>query len=153
MDGVGTGEIHSKVEYAAPDRFHITYLGGTGGGMEMIMIGKQMYMKAGGKWMKSPVNTGESIPNLRDSFTEDGLKSLNDVKFVGEDTVDGKPAYVYSYKSATPKGEYPFTSKIWVGKSSGLPLKIDVTYDNGALKQMTVNYDTETPVTIDAPIG
>ena len=51
----------------------------------------------------------------------------------------------------TPKGGYPFTSKIWVGKDSGLPMRIVVEYQNGVLKTMTVNYDTETPVTIEAP--
>lgn len=152
MDGTGTTALQSKVEYVAPDRFHISYLGGTGAGMEMIMIGKQTYMKSGGNWIKSPVALGESIPNLRDSFTEEGLKTLDEAKFEGEDTVDGKPALVYSYKNVTPKGGYPFHSKIWVGKSSGLPMKIEVNYENGTLKQMTINYDTETPVTIEPPV-
>jgi hypothetical protein len=93
------------------------------------------------------------IPTLRDSFTEEGLKTLSDVKFDGDDTIDGKPALVYSYKNVTPVGNYPFTSKIWVGKDSGLPMKIFVEYSNGMLKEMTVNYDTESPVTIEAPIN
>lgn len=151
MDGTGTNEIHSKVEYAAPDRFHVTYLGGTAGGMELIMIGKQMYMKAAGKWSRSPIKMGDTMPNLRDAFSEEGLKSLNDVKFIGEDSVDGKPAYLYSYRNVTVKGDYPFTSKIWVGRSSGLPMKVEVEYENGTLKQMTIIYDTDTPVTIEAP--
>ena len=152
MDGTGTSEMHSKVEYVAPDRFHVSYLGGTGAGMEMIMIGKQTYMKSGGNWIKSPVALGESIPTLRDSFTDEGLKTLDDAKFEGDDTVDGKPALVYSYKNVTPKGSYPFHSKIWVAKSTGLPMKIEVNYENGTLKQMTINYDTETPVTIEPPV-
>ncbi|MEP6944376.1 MAG: hypothetical protein ABJA02_00545 [Acidobacteriota bacterium] len=154
MDGTGTNAIHSKVEYAAPDRFHISYLGGTGAGMEMIMIGKQTYMKnaGSGNWNKSPVNLGESIPSLRDSFTDEGLKTLDDAKFDGDDTIDGKPALVYSYKNVTPKGGFPFHSKIWIGKNTGLPMKIEVNYENGTLKQMTINYDTDSPVTIEAPV-
>lgn len=152
MDGTGTNELHYKVEYAAPDKFHIAYLGGTGAGMEMIIIGKQTYMKTGGSWNKAPVNIGESIPNLRDSFTEEGLKTLDEAKFEGDDTVDGKPALIYSYKNVTPKGGFPFHSKIWVGKNSGLPMKIEVNYENGTLKQMTINYDTDSPVTIEAPV-
>src|SRR3982750_20192 len=54
MDGMGQTEIKSQVDYAAPDRYHIMYLGGTGAGMEMIIIGKDFYMKTAGKWMKSP---------------------------------------------------------------------------------------------------
>lgn len=150
MEGVGQTEIKSQVAFAAPDRYHVKYLGGTGSGMEMIWIGNEMYMNANGKWTKMPMSN-TSIPTLRDSFTEEGLKTLTDVKFEGEDTVDGKPAMVYSYKNTTPVGNYPFTSKIWVGEDTGLPIKIFVEYTNGTLKHMTVNYDTETPVNIEPP--
>ena len=153
MEATGKNELRMQVDYAAPDKFRILYLGGTAAGMEMIMIGKQTYMKNDGKWSKMPVNLGGSIPNLRDSFTEEGLKTLTDVKFDGDDTVDGKPALVYSYKNTTPKGDYPFTSKIWIGKDSGIPMKIAVDYAEGALKTMNVVYDTETPVEIEPPIN
>lgn len=152
MEGQGQTEIKSQVDYVAPDRYHIMYLGGTGAGMEMIMIGNQSYMKAGGKWSKMP-GDAKSIPTLRDSFTEEGLKTLSDVKFEGDDSIDGKPAVLYSYKNVTPVGNYPFSSKIWIGKETGLPMKIYVEYTNGMLKNMTVNYDTESPVTIEAPIN
>jgi hypothetical protein len=153
MEGMGQTEIKSQVDYVAPDRYHIMYLGGTGAGMEMIMIGNQSFMKTGGKWSKMPGNSNGSIPTLRDSFTDEGLKTLSDVKFDGEDTVDGKPAYAYSYKNVTPVGNYPFSSKIFIGRETGLPMKIVVDYSNGVLKQMTVNYDTESPVKIEAPIN
>jgi hypothetical protein len=152
MEGQGQSEIKSQVDYVAPDRYHVTYLGGTGAGMEMIMMGNQTYMKVAGKWTKMPGNA-KAIPTLRDSFTEEGLKTLSDVKFEGDDSVDGKPALLYSYKNVTPVGNYPFSSKIWIGKDTGLPMKIYVEYSNGMLKNMTVNYDTESPVTIEAPIN
>ena len=152
MDGAGQTEIKSQVEYAAPDKFHIKYLGGTGAGMEIIYIGKDGYMKAGDKWTKMP-STGQSIPNLRDSFTEEGLKTLSDVKFEGEDKVDGKSASAYSYKNVTPSGAFPFTSKIWISNDTGVPMKIHVEYTNNqALKYMDVTYDTEAKVTIEPPI-
>src|SRR3982751_5017153 len=53
MEGMGQTEIKSQVDYVAPDRYHITYLGGTGAGMEMIRIGDRSYMKMGGKWSKT----------------------------------------------------------------------------------------------------
>jgi outer membrane lipoprotein-sorting protein len=153
MEGMGQTEIKSQVDFQAPDKFRIKYLGGTGAGMEMIVVGSDMFMKNPGsaKWSKMPGNGGASIPNLRDSFTEEGLKSLTDVKFEGEETLNGKDAMVYSYKNVTPKGSYPFSSKFYVDKSSGVPMRIIVEYTNGVLKTMTVDYDTETPVTIDAP--
>lgn len=152
MDGMGQSEIKSQVDYVAPDRYHISYLGGTGAGMEMIMIGNQSFMKTnGGKWNKFPGGANSAIPTLRDSFTEEGLKSLSETKYEGEDTIDGKAALVYTYKNVTPKGDYPFTSKMWVSTQSGLPMRIVVNYENGVLKQMTINYDTESKVTIEAP--
>lgn len=152
MEGFGQMEIRQQVDFVAPDRFHVTYLAGAAPGMEIIMIGNQSYMKTGGKWSKMPGGNNSSTPNLRDSFTEEGLKTLSDVKFDGEDTLHGKPALVYTYKNVTPVGQYPFSSKMWVGAQSGVPIKIVVDYTNGVLKQMTVNYDTESPVTIEAPI-
>lgn len=152
MDGAGQSEIKSQVKYSAPDKFHVKNLGGAGAGMEIIYIGKDGYMKAGDKWSKMP-NTGQSIPTLRDSFTEEGLKTLSDVKFEGEEKVDGKSASVYSFKNVTPVGSYPFTSKIWISNDTGLPMKIHVEYTNNqALKYMDVTYDTQTPVSIEAPI-
>ncbi|CAN5579964.1 hypothetical protein BH10ACI2_BH10ACI2_24550 [soil metagenome] len=152
MEGMGQTEIRSQVDYVAPDRYHISYLGGTGAGMEMIMISNDMYTKMGGKWNKSPGNAS-AIPTLRDSFTDEGLKTLSETKFEGEETVDGKPAFVYSYKNVTPKGDFGFNCKMWVGKQTGLPIKIYATYDNGMLKNMTVNYDTESKVTIEPPVN
>lgn len=151
-EGMGQTEIKSQIDYVSPDRYHVSYLAGTGAGMEMIMIGGQSYMKpAGGSWSKMP-GDAKSVPNLRDSFTDEGLKTLSDVKFEGDETLDGKPAMVYSYKNVTPVGNYPFTSKSWISKATGLPMKIYVEYSNGMLKNMTVTYDTESPVTIEAPI-
>ena len=150
MEGVGQTEIKSQVEYTAPDRYHVKYLGGTGAGMELTWIGNDAYMNANGKWTKMP-SSNSPIPTLRDSFTEEGLRTLTDVKFDGEETVDGKPAMAYSYKNVTPVGNYPFTSKIWIGQDTGVPMKVYVEYTNGALKNMTVNYDTESKVTIEPP--
>jgi outer membrane lipoprotein-sorting protein len=152
MEGKGDTELKSQVAYSAPDRFHVKYTGGTGAGMEMIWIGKDSYMNMNGKWTKMPASD-TSIPTLRDSFTEEGLKTLSDVTFEGEDSVNGKSALVYGYKNVTPQGNYPFTSKIWVNQDTGVPMKIYVEYTNGALKNMTVNYDTESKVTIESPIG
>jgi outer membrane lipoprotein-sorting protein len=153
MEGEGTTPIMSQVEYAAPDRFHVSYLGGTGAGTELIYVGDESFMKSGGgKWTKMPGGGANPMTTLRASFTEEGLKTLTDVKFEGEDTVDGKPALVYSYKNVTPVGASPFTAKMWVSKSTGVPMKIYAEYSNGVLKNMTVNYDTDSPVNIEAPI-
>lgn len=152
MDGTGPNEIHMKLEYVAPDKYHVSHTGGPVAGSETVIIGKDSFLKMNGKWMKFPGNLGDSIKTMRDQFTEEGLKRLNDVKFLGDDSVDGKPAYAYSYKSNTPVDNTAFTSKVWVVKATGLPAKIEVNYESGKMKTMTVNYDTDTPVSIEPPI-
>lgn len=149
MEGMGITEIKTQVEYLAPDRFRIKNLLSE---MEMIYIGKDLFIKSGDKWTKAP-GSGQSVPNLRDSFTEEGLKTLSDVKYEGEETVNGVATSVYSYKNVTPVGDFPFTSKIWIRGDTGVPLKIFVEYTNNqALKHMTVNYDTDAKITIEPPI-
>lgn len=148
MEGLGPTEIKTRVQYSAPDKFHITNLVS---GLEMIYIGKDLYVKSGGKWTKAP-GSGQTIPNLRDSFTEEGLKTLNDVKYEGDEDVDGATASVYSYKNVTPVGDFPFTSKIWIRNSTGIPMKVYVEYSSGPLQNMTVSYDTKSPVSIEPPM-
>jgi hypothetical protein len=95
MEGTGEMAIKSQVAYLAPDRFHVKYLGGTGAGMELIYVGSKSYIKpAGGNWSVQP-GDAKTIPNLRDSFTEEGLRTMSNEKFEGNDMVDGKPALVY----------------------------------------------------------
>ena len=155
LSGNGGSDMRMRLEYQAPDRFHVFDLGNREQGTsEFIIIGREMYMKVGDRWQKMPATTERSVPNLRNLFNEEGLKSLQDVKYNGPDTVDGMPMYVYSYRNSVTSANapYPFTSKIWVGAADGLPHKIEVTYEQGQLRSMTVVYDLETPVSVEAPV-
>lgn len=154
MDGTGANmTIKQQVDFAAPDRYHVKYEAGAAPGMEIITIGDQSWMKsnAGGSWTKMPGGPNASTPNLRSSFTDEGLKSLSGVQAAGEETLDGKSARVYTYKNVTPVGNYEFNSKMWVAADTGIPLQVVTDYTNGVLKQMTVKYDTTTPVSIEPP--
>ena len=153
MQGSGSqGDLKYQLEYSQPDKYHMTYQGGPGSGMEMIAIGTNMYTKMGGKWMKSP-GDAKAIGSSRDAFSDEGLKTLSSVTFDGNDTIDGRSAQVYRYKNVTPMGGYGYSCKMWVSAEKGLPIKLECDYDNGVLKQMTVTYDLETPVTIEPPIN
>ena len=139
-----------QVEYVAPDRYHVVYRDNAGAETEMIMAGDDAYVKEGDSWKEIPGDTNPT-PTLRNSFTEEALKSISDVKFEGEESVNGKPALVYSYKLVTVVGNFPVNQKIWVSKSSGLPMKCYVEYSNGQIKTLTTTFDTESPVTIELP--
>ena len=152
MQGSGSqGDLKYQLEYSQPDKYHMTYQGGPGSGVEMIAIGSNMYTKMGGKWMKSP-GDAKAIGSSRDAFSDEGLKTLSSVTFDGNDTIDGRSAQVYRYKNVTPMGGYGYGCKMWVSAEKGLPIKLECDYDNGVLKQMTVTYDLETPVTIEPPM-
>lgn len=156
MNGqAAAGTMTMTLEFQAPDRFHMIGVDpSTQHQTEMIMIGKDMYLQTGGRWMKMPNATGASMPNLRQYFDEKGLSTLQDVKYDGDETLDGAPMHTYSYHNSQTNANmpFPFNSKIWVGSSDGLPHKIEVTYENGQLKSMTINYDFEKPVDIKPPV-
>ncbi len=147
MDLTGDTPMHVEIEYLSPDRYHMKY----SDSMEMIAIGKETYMKIAGKWKKSPANLGQTVSKMRDSFNEEGMKLLKDVEFVGEDMTDGKNAFVYSYKGNLEKDSTTYTSKLWIGKDDGLPLKIAINYSDGGLKQMTTTYAYDPNIKIEAP--
>jgi hypothetical protein len=88
---------------------------------------------------------------MLNSFTEEALQSISDVKFLGEESVNGLPALVYSCKLVTVVGNFPVTQKIWVSKSSGVPMKCYVEYSHGPIKTLTTTFDTESPVKIELP--
>ena len=153
MNGSGSqGDTKYQLEYAQPDKFHMTTQGGPGAGMETIAIGDTLYMKVGGSWTKSP-GDAKAIGSSRAAFSDEGLKTLSDVSYEGSDTTDGKSAQVYKYKNVTPVGNYGYGCKMWVSSDKGVPVKLVCDYDNGMLKQMTVTYDLDTPVTITAPVS
>jgi len=148
---VGTGKtpLKMEMEYVAPDRFHMK----NEPVMEAIIIGKDTYTKTNiGSWRKVPLDLGKTIPNLRDSFTEQGLKQLSDVKNETDDASAGEPAIVYSYKGKSPADGSVHNARIWISKSSGLPLKIEATYPAGILEKMVINYEYPIDIVIESPI-
>lgn len=153
LDGEGTGAVNAKVQYQAPDRYRITTsLPSGNSSVEMVMIGKDTYMRIGSKWQTMPgAGAGSQMRSMIDVFNEKNFELLKEVKYVGEDSVNGTTAYKYTYDSNLPTGGSPFTSTVWIGKSSGLPMKIYVEYRSGSLKNVTVNYDTDTGVSIEKP--
>ena len=119
--------------------------------METIMGGNEAWVKEGDSWKKVTGDTNPT-PTMRLPFTEEGLKSLSDVKFEREESVNGTPALVYSYKQVTVVGNFPKKQTIWVSKSTGLPMKSYVEYSgSGPIKTLSTTFDTESPVKIELP--
>ncbi|HVF30319.1 MAG TPA: hypothetical protein VNA22_05080 [Pyrinomonadaceae bacterium] len=155
MEAEGKTPMSIELDYQQPDRFRMVNRGSGGQAQsETIIIGRDMYMKLGERWQKLPGALGKSVPQIREMFDEKGLESLSDVKYIGEEAVNGQDAYLYSYRNDVTKGisQHPFTSKIWVRAADGLPAKIEVTYEGGELKTMSIVYDYDKTVSIEPPV-
>ena len=147
MRGSGDKEIKTDLEFVASDRFRIK----TGPGLETIVIGKDVYLSMEGSFQKLPGGIGNSVPDLRATFNKEGRKWFSDVKFVGEETVSGRPSLVYEYKNKGHGNLGENDSKIWVAKDDGLPLKIESRYKSGNLKTMVIEYEYDPNIKIEVP--
>ena len=150
IEAVAEPSYKQQVDYVAPDRYHVVYREASGHETEMIMVGNDAYTKDGDSWKKNPGATAPT-PTIRNSWTEEALNSISEVKFEGEESLSGQPALVYTYTVMTVVGNFPTKRKIWVSKSTGIPMKSYVEYSNGPIKTLTNTFDTESPVTIELP--
>lgn len=139
-----------KVEYVAPDRYHVVYRDSSGADVDMIMAGDNTYIKSGDAWNEVPGDTNPT-PTFRNSFTDDVLKTISDAKYEGEELLNGQPTLVYSYNLVTLVGNFPVKQKIWVSRNSGVPIKCVAEYSGGPIKTLTTTFDTETPVSVAVP--
>lgn len=147
MRGTGDKDVKTDLEFVAPDRFRLV----TGPGLETIVIGKDVYLSMNGSFQKLPGAMGNSIPDLRASFNKEGRKWFSDVRFVGEETVNGKPSLVYEYKNKGEGNRGENDSKIWIAKDDGLPQRIESRYKTGNLKTMVIDYEYDPSIKIEVP--
>jgi outer membrane lipoprotein-sorting protein len=141
---VGTQEMNLDV--VLPDRFHVTSQQ-----LEMILVGKTVYMKVANKWQK--VATTQFDLSLADpGKLEKDLQSATGTKVMGTDDLNGTPAFVYQFTTSV-KGPpaQTHTYKVWIGAKDGLPRQMEVDVNTGAKTTISF-FDYNTPITINAPI-
>lgn len=152
VEGKGKLGLRKDVEYIAPDRYHIKFDDATGAHVEMINIGKETYIRNGDSWDLVPGNDPPPTPTFRNNFTDDVLDSIANVKYQGEETLNGKPAYVYGYNLVTKVGNFKIFHTIWVDQVSGIPLKSVAEYTNESQEDtLTTSFDSLSPVSIEVP--
>lgn len=145
------------MEYVKPDRMRIVQPDGT----EQIAIkGKGIWKKVDDKWE----GEGAEMANMLFGFieasaVEESLKSIqiDSVQFVGPDLLDGKPMFVYTYKTQVDLGgtKNNGTGKIWIGALDGRPYKGDSESDSvaspGKTDRTQVTYEYDLNLNIQAP--
>jgi len=149
------------IEYVAPDRYRMVSEGQAGGSgksfnQEFIIVGGTTYIKGpNGQWVKSPVNMGEMVKAFRDPKVVEELTRTADVKFIGPDTLDGKPMLVYEYAQNNVMGmNIKSIARTWVAALDGLPRKSEAEGEFRGIKTktlMTVS-DYNSNIKIEAPI-
>jgi TonB family protein len=141
---------YSSKEYASPDRVRTLDKN-----KELIRIGKDTYQKKGdGRWQKyTEKRSDTSVTNLPVNALEDLIEDLvkvEDIKFIGQETIDGIPTLAYQYRHRSD----PNTIKAWIGIADGLLRKWEFECIVEGLKAMSLiftYYDYNADIKIEPP--
>lgn len=114
------GELVSKMEFMAPDRYRVD-----AGGRVSLIVGDTMYMDIGGAMQPVPVpGVGRMVAQYRNPEFLREMEAGMEVTALGDDSVDGEPAKVYAYTLTRPMKS---DAKTWVSLKTGLPIQIEST--------------------------
>lgn len=141
----GQPPVSTTMEFVAPDRFRIV----NANGPDTLIIGKDYYSDASGRWEKTPANAAASMPDMRSAWDKKGRDQLSDAKYLGEETVNGRATHVYTAFAKGINGAGANDSKFWIAKSDGLPVRMEAVYRAGPLRSLTIDYDYDSKISIE----
>ncbi|MEP6494246.1 MAG: hypothetical protein ABJF01_16305 [bacterium] len=120
---------------------------GTSSDGEIIFVGGMSYVKTRNVWRRSPTTVEEMAKEHQEN-----IKSATAVscKHVGDELTAGTPAAVY--ETTQENDGTKAHSRIWIAKSTGLPLRIDTDIDTGvaASTHRSIRYEY---TNVQAPSG
>jgi hypothetical protein len=137
-----------KVQW--PNRFHMK-----SDQSEMIILPGGTWMNANGNWMKMPIDMQKMIAQFTPEMMKKSMDGTQNVRFVGLDTVGGKPVKVYEYDFAMEVMgiNSTGTSKIFLGVVDGYPLRIETHGKAMGKTSITVaDYEYDDSINIQAPM-
>jgi hypothetical protein len=137
-----------KVQW--PNRFHMK-----SEQSEMIILPAGTWMNMDGNWMKMPIDMQKVIAQFTPEMMKKSMEGTQNVRFIGLDTVGGKPVKVYQYDfdmevmGINSSG----TSKIFLSVVDGYPLHIETTGKAmGKTSTTVVDYEYDDSISIQAPM-
>lgn len=146
----GGNTMTTATEYVAPDRYHTT------GPMESISIGKDTWIRSGGRWTKMDKKIpGFSMPDLPPGFSFG--QAMDPASLL---LLHGNPVYMCNVKDLGMQDGYHAIAcqmsqngisaniTLWL-RPDFLPAKIGITGSTGTT--MTTYSDFNAPITIDQP--
>ena len=113
---------------------------------ELITAGGVTYVKAGGKWMRSPISLQAQIDQVNRNIATTKVYTC---QRVGSEAVAGMPAtgYTLHTKNADTKAD----ARAWIGTGNGLMLKLDESVDAiGVKSHYLIRYEY---TNVSAPAG
>ena len=135
----------TMLEVQLPDRFHMK-----NAQSEMVMLPGGTWINAGGNWMKVPMDMSKITQGYTEQAMKDGINSLQEVEYLGEESVKGCASRHYSY---AVRGNFMGVNanseaQAWICGDSGMPIKV-VSTDKG--NTVTITYDFDAAVNIRPP--
>jgi outer membrane lipoprotein-sorting protein len=141
--------INSVMQVQWPNRFHMK-----SDQSEMIILPGGTWMNMDGKWMKMPIDMQKMIAQFTPEMTSKSIQGTKNVRFVGLDTVKGKPVkvYLYDFDSEVMGINSSGTSKIFLSVTDGYPLRIETTGTAMRKTSTTIaDYEYDDGIDIQAP--
>lgn len=105
---------------------------------EAIYVDGVDYLFTDGKWMRSPISAQDELDQVRETIKNVKVMSC---RREGDESVGGVAAVVYT--SHDENADAKSDARVWVAKSSGLPLRTDEVIDSGmgGKMHMSIRYE------------
>jgi hypothetical protein len=116
---------------------------------ELIYVNGKSYIQVAGKWMVSPMTPVKMAENRKE--TEADEEKTMTCRVVRDEAVNGEAATLYTAHQANP--DEKSDAQIWISKSRGVPLKLEMDLDVGGTagkSHRTMRYEYNN---VQAPAG
>lgn len=135
----------TMLEVQLPDRFHMK-----NSQSEMVILPGGTWVNAGGRWMKAPMDMSKLTQSHTKQATQEGIDSLQEVTYLGDETVEGCASrhYRYAVRGTLMGAKANSTAETWICGENGMPIKV-VSTDKG--DSVTIIYDFDAAVNIRPP--
>lgn len=146
------GTVHMTADVIPPDQIHGSVeLDGTTS--QLIITGGQLWSNQGEGW-SDPV-AGDMVLTVLQQYLNDpdsGVMTITNEQFVGVDTVNGAPTWLYRFTQQFPEMDSTHEVQLWVEITTGLPLKLESVGEVFGIHSTTtqlITYDDS--ITISPP--
>ncbi|HXS95539.1 MAG TPA: hypothetical protein VN736_13130 [Candidatus Limnocylindrales bacterium] len=105
------------------------YTGGKPRNSEIIYLNDKTFVLVNGKWRTSPMTRDTVARMQKDAKANPDTHIISSCRIVRDEAVNGEAATVFSEHTETP--DLKSDSQVWISKSRGLPLKLELDSEVG----------------------